>query len=1029
MITLKLTTLIAFVAFWMSFSGVQADAYVGRNNLNNNNNNNNLKCVAECTRDLKFKRGVNSNAVCARAKEVKLGLTPYHACLRGMDNAFTQICTADCATTSDAKTLLMKSSDEACKNWKSGMRERFQWCKHGYNQSWEKLTSVISRINEEKSVEVGESVKELTDTNQHSDISPAQGLVQVDHAVEERLGSKVEELGGELVDESVEELVDTSDMSGVDHAMKEPFKYEVEESVGVGEVHKTWNVSQAQLLVEEVDHAVEVQLESTSEEPVDNSDKYLACSVKHFVQEAKLLVQEFEQTKEEQYQIEDEFEALRRNTDLGSTAVQESVVGLNNSYACVHGTTRTQSKGITSGTKHSPALHGVARAEAIAYFKCFTGNKATTGMGHFYAPDSEWSRRYICSLGSGNNHSTALHLKTMGEVDTNYVWNIASAHLSCIRTEVAVHMWHPRHKLFANCDDDGGGANILAAQSGVIFQFIDSGPSDHASSSKPVTWEVHLFWVTRLSIGDLLLLKPSLDITLRQMNVFGYPWQHLNLPVRQRVEQKRMDFTKYSQQSVEPEPTIAFTSHELISAAEVILYFEPQLGFGLRGRASPISMKIIASLDWIQDDAIDLQLILNHQFSSDAASSVRCCLLRYSQLSNQQFTSRERKVLRRDGIQLIATALEPNQIILLPRTHMFTETNAYATQAQVLYIATMSASKYETKNGECQSFYRENYGYGLSDLVDPLVFESSKITAQPLQLQSSLRRLSHAWLTMSRHMTLDSLSSRAPNITARNMNSDEGESFHSGGFDRTHAQFSPYEVFRLYLNVPTLSDQVTSDADSITIASMYQTGWDDYHLKRDALNMGYFSLVVALFLLVLRCYDIRADILEALKESFIEWEFQQWQQAKCIASQLNTIDIIWIASRILANKAQQWKSKFELGRLYFESGLCWRNRPRLLRFGTAFEESSKMRRMMQRKSRSRLRSRVSVGCLCPDGVIGISFLVYCSVVTLSIFRFSLGQRAGGRVCSSSSLLFTNAFNVALSLLLSTFRVQASYLQR
>ena len=147
------------LASLISFSGAQADAHLGERNLNNSNNNDdddNWKCVAECTRDLKWKRGFNNNAVavCARAKEVKLGMIPYHACLGGNDNAFTQVCTADCAAPSDAKTLLVKSSAEACKNWKSGMRERFEWCKHGYNQSWEKLSNVISRINEEKSVEV-----------------------------------------------------------------------------------------------------------------------------------------------------------------------------------------------------------------------------------------------------------------------------------------------------------------------------------------------------------------------------------------------------------------------------------------------------------------------------------------------------------------------------------------------------------------------------------------------------------------------------------------------------------------------------------------------------------------------------------------------------------------------------------------------------------------------------------------------------------------------------------------------------------
>ncbi len=832
--------------------------------------------------------------------------------------------------------------------------------------------------------------------------------------------------------------------------MEEPFKYEVEESVEVREsveleeVPETRNIFQAQGLVEveEVDHAVEEQLESTPEEPVDKPVKCLAYSAKVLAQEAKLLGQEFVQMKEEQLQIEVEFETLGRNAGLGSRStfqVQESVDGLNNSNA--RRTIQTQNKEIASGMNYSPVLHGVKGAEAVVHLEYFTSNKA----GHSCTPESEGSRRYIYGLGSGNNHSTALHFQTladMGEVDTNYAWNFASAYLSCVRTEVADHMWHPRHKLFANCDDDGGGASILAAQSGDIFQFISSGPSGHASSSKSVTWEVHLFWVTRLSFGDLHLLEPSSDITLLQMNVLGYPWQHLRLPVRKQVEQKHTDCTEHFQQRVEPEPKMAFTSQDLISAAEVILYVEQQLGFELRGRASPISTKIIASLDWILDDANDLQLILNQQFSNDTASSVRCCLLCYNQLSNQQCTSRERKALRRDSIYLIATA-QPNQIILLPRTHVFKETDAHATQtqAQVLYIVTMSASQYlPSANGECQSDYRESYGYGLSDFLDPLAFESSKITAQPLQLQSSLRIPSHAWLAMSRHMRLDSLSPRAPNITARRINLDEGdsESFHSGRFDRTHAQFSPYEVFRLYLNLPMLSDQVVSDAKRTTIVSMYQTGWDDYHLKRDAPKMRYLSLAVALFLLcfvaitvkaweVLLSHlliDVRVDILEALKETFIEWEFQQRQQAKCIATQLNMIDINWnIASRILANKAQRWKSNIELGRLHSESGPCWtqfdhrerqmRNRQHLLRVGKALEKPSKKRRMMQRKSRSCLRSSVSVGCLCPDGVIGISFFVYCSVLT----------------CSSSSLLFTNAFNVAFSLLLHTFRVQASSLQR
>ncbi len=1017
MISLKLATLAFLLAFWMSFSGAQADANVGGNDLNNNNN---LKCEAECTRDLKFKRGVNSDAVCARAKELKLGLTPYHACLRGMDNAFTQICTADCATTSDAKALLVKSSAEACKKWESGMRERSMWCKRGYNETWKKFSSVISRINEETSVEVEESLKDLTDTYQHR----AQVLVQeVDHAMEEQLKSKVEEQVGGVIDESVEELVDISDISKAqqegDHAMEEPFKYEVKESVEVGvgesveleEPVDARNISQAQLPVEEVDYAVEELLESKLEESGDKPVKYLAYS-------AKRLVHELEQAKEEQLQIKIEFETLGRNTYYGSAStiqVQELALGL--IYSHVYGT--SQNKEISSWTKQSPELHGIEH---------FSSNKTSTGSGHCAEYYTLWSRRCRCifSLGRRKNHGTTFQLQThadMGEED------ITSAYLSCIRTEVADHMWHPRHRLFAIFDDGGGGRAIIwDAQSGDDFQFIDAGPG-HASSPKSFTWDVHWSWVTGFSLGYLRLLKLSSDTTLQQMKELGDLWQRLHLLVWQQAEQKRMDITEHFQQRVKRK--LAFTSHDFVREAEVILYFVPQLGSELRGKGSPISMKIVASLDvlkqlcdfriktlsvhfssvlWIQDNAIDFQLILNHRHS----------------------------------IQMIGTALKPcgcglhSNLILLLRTHMFKETGAHATEAQVLHIATIlstskSVPRDETAIGQCQSDYRDSYGLG--EFVDPLAFEISDIAAQPSQLQPLLGRPSHA--AMSRRTNLDSLSLRAPNITARRMDLDEGdsESCHSGGVDRSYAPSASYEMFRLHLKESMLSDQVVSDAESTIIASMYQAGWDDYHRKRDAPNICF---VLALFLLVLRCYycpgmgstldespiDVRVDILETLKESFIEWGFQQRQQAnKYIASQLNLIDINWnIASRILANRAQRWTSKFELGRrLHSGPGSCWtqfdhrerqrRNRQSLLRVGKALEESSKKRRMMQRKSRSRLRSRVSVaGCLFPDGVVGLSFFIY-SVKTFSLFIFSLGQWACGRFCSSS-FIFTNAFIVA-----------------
>ncbi len=498
---ISLLSIVFLLASLISSSGAQPHAHMGKWNLNNNIDNDNWKCVAECTHDLK--RGFNSKskAVCAKAKDVGLGMEPYRACLGGKDNAFTQVCAAACATTdANAKALLIKSDAEACKNVNMGLREKYFWCKRGYNESWEKLSSVVSGIIEKESEEAEESIKDLIDTNQQSDISQAQALLkEVDHAKEEQLKRKVEESAN---DESVK--------------VKDPADT-IQDSI----------ISQAQ---------------------------------------TRVLAKEVDQAKEQQVKSKVYFEILGQNTDsdLGSTFQgQELNVGLVHS----HVRETTQSEEVSSGTKNSLELQGVAEAEAVTItcLEYFTGNKAgtsnrTSRCTVFYVPG-----RCTHDIGSESYRDTALQpqlqlqlqLQThtdMDEVDVNLVgetkhgdcaWNIVSSYFTCIRAETVDYMWHYRHKLFANCDGGGGKGRgaiiwIWTAWSGDVFQFFDTGPSSHAPSSKSLKWEGHWHWKIRVCLEDLLLFESSLDSqkSVDELN----PWQHLS--TMQQVEQQHMLITE-----------------------------------------------------------------------------------------------------------------------------------------------------------------------------------------------------------------------------------------------------------------------------------------------------------------------------------------------------------------------------------------------------------------------------------------------------------------------------------------------------
>mmetsp|Transcript_23815 Transcript_23815/g.38788 ORF Transcript_23815/g.38788 Transcript_23815/m.38788 type:complete len:829 (+) Transcript_23815:357-2843(+) len=197
---LLFSPIICLLASFVSRAGAQS--YAERMNLNNSND----KCVSKCMHS-KEQNAVVSH-VCDQA--MNDGFVAYNACSAGRNNAFKQVCEASCDAF-NAKTLLRKSHGKACKS----VRAKYAWCKRGYIQTWEKLSSFASTIIvEEVSVNVEESVRDLADITQQqqSGNSNVQAIVEeIDQATEKQFESKVgmETLDGDRVSSFQTELVPT----------------------------------------------------------------------------------------------------------------------------------------------------------------------------------------------------------------------------------------------------------------------------------------------------------------------------------------------------------------------------------------------------------------------------------------------------------------------------------------------------------------------------------------------------------------------------------------------------------------------------------------------------------------------------------------------------------------------------------------------------------------------------------------------------------------------------------------------------
>ena len=160
-----------------SSSNAPTHAHVGRTTPHNSS----YQCVHKCKHFMKQDVG---KTVCASAKNAQITL-PLQACLRGMNDALTQVCEERCDDSYAAKPLpLRKSADEACKKRKhvAVSKEGKRWCQHGYSKTMKIL------LEESGETETEESVVGLTDTHR-----AAQTLVQeVIHVMKDKVGENVE---------------------------------------------------------------------------------------------------------------------------------------------------------------------------------------------------------------------------------------------------------------------------------------------------------------------------------------------------------------------------------------------------------------------------------------------------------------------------------------------------------------------------------------------------------------------------------------------------------------------------------------------------------------------------------------------------------------------------------------------------------------------------------------------------------------------------------------------------------------------
>ncbi len=145
------------------------------------------KCSADCRQLLQQDK--YSGTKCAQAVTVHPIPQVFQACMDGERNAFKQACAARCANFNSAETETVPfaklSSFHACNKHKKGLREKFIWCRKGYDENRERLSTIVS-----SDIVKDVSDEELADDEpvqrQHLDVSRA--LVREgDQALEKQL--------------------------------------------------------------------------------------------------------------------------------------------------------------------------------------------------------------------------------------------------------------------------------------------------------------------------------------------------------------------------------------------------------------------------------------------------------------------------------------------------------------------------------------------------------------------------------------------------------------------------------------------------------------------------------------------------------------------------------------------------------------------------------------------------------------------------------------------------------------------------
>jgi len=145
------------------------------------------KCFADCRQMLKDEV---VGTMCAPAVNVHPIPLVFQACKDGERSAFKQACFARCAASAETVPFDKYSSYDGCIKHKKGLRQKFVWCRQGYDRNRERLSTIVS-----SNIVVEESVKELADVgepalNHHHDISRALVHEEVDRTMEKQLQGK-----------------------------------------------------------------------------------------------------------------------------------------------------------------------------------------------------------------------------------------------------------------------------------------------------------------------------------------------------------------------------------------------------------------------------------------------------------------------------------------------------------------------------------------------------------------------------------------------------------------------------------------------------------------------------------------------------------------------------------------------------------------------------------------------------------------------------------------------------------------------